>query len=31
VADSDPEKEWFETDHKSAALMKALALAGEEV
>ena len=31
VADSDPEKEWFETDHKSAALMKALVLAGEEV
>lgn len=29
VADSDPEKEWFETDHKSAALMKALALAGD--
>jgi anthranilate synthase component 1 len=31
VADSDSEKEWFETDHKSAALLKALALAGEEV
>ncbi|MCL2359918.1 MAG: anthranilate synthase component I [Candidatus Bathyarchaeota archaeon] len=24
VADSDPEKEWFETDHKAKALMKAL-------
>ncbi len=24
VADSDPEKEWFETDHKAKALMQAL-------
>ncbi|MEM2107349.1 MAG: anthranilate synthase component I [Candidatus Bathyarchaeia archaeon] len=31
VADSDPEREWFETEHKAAALMKALAKAGEEV
>ncbi|MCX6659480.1 MAG: anthranilate synthase component I [Candidatus Bathyarchaeota archaeon] len=31
VADSDPEKEWFETEYKSAALMKALAQAGEEI
>jgi anthranilate synthase component I len=31
VADSDPEREWFETDHKGAALMKALAMAGEQV
>ena len=30
VADSDPEKEWFETEQKAAALMKALAQAGEE-
>ncbi len=30
VADSDPENEWFETEHKSAALMKALAQVGEE-
>jgi anthranilate synthase component 1 len=28
VADSDPEKEWFETEHKVAALMKALEAAG---
>lgn len=28
VADSDPEKEWFETEHKAAALMKALEAAG---
>jgi len=28
VADSDPEREWFETDHKSKALMKALEIAG---
>jgi anthranilate synthase component 1 len=27
VADSNPEKEWFETDHKAKALMKALELA----
>ncbi len=31
VADSNPEREWLETDHKSAALMKALAMAGEEI
>lgn len=29
VADSDPEKEWFETEQKAAALMKALEKAGE--
>jgi len=29
VADSVPETEWFETDHKAKALMKALELAGE--
>lgn len=28
VADSDPEREWFETDHKVKALMKALEFAG---
>jgi anthranilate synthase component 1 len=28
VADSVPEREWFETDHKAEALMKALAAAG---
>ena len=28
VADSDPEKEWFETEHKAAALMRALEAAG---
>ncbi len=28
VADSVPEREWFETDHKAEALMKALADAG---
>jgi anthranilate synthase component 1 len=28
VADSVPEKEWFETDHKAKALMKALEQAG---
>ena len=28
VADSDPEKEWFETEHKAAALMRALETAG---
>ncbi|MEM2465889.1 MAG: anthranilate synthase component I [Candidatus Bathyarchaeia archaeon] len=27
VADSDPEKEWFETEHKAKALLKALQLA----
>ena len=29
VADSDPEKEWHETDHKAQALMKALEVSGE--
>jgi anthranilate synthase component 1 len=29
VADSNPEKEWFETDHKAKALMKALEHAAE--
>ena len=28
VADSDPEKEWYETEHKAAALMKALEASG---
>ena len=28
VADSVPEREWFETDHKAKALMKALEIAG---
>jgi anthranilate synthase component 1 len=28
VADSIPEKEWFETDHKAAALLKALEASG---
>jgi len=31
VADSDPEKEWFETEQKAAALMKALEKAGEMI
>jgi anthranilate synthase component 1 len=31
VADSDPEKEWFETEQKAAALMKALDQAGEKI
>jgi anthranilate synthase component 1 len=30
VADSVPEREWFETDHKAEALMKALEKAGVE-
>ncbi len=30
VADSDPEREWFETENKAAALMKALSKAGEK-
>lgn len=30
VADSIPEKEWFETEHKAEALMKALELAEEQ-
>ncbi len=29
VADSEPEREWFETEHKAEALMKALSQAGE--
>jgi anthranilate synthase component 1 len=28
VADSDPEKEWFETEHKARALIKALEVSG---
>ena len=31
VADSDPEREWFETEQKAAALMKALEKAGEMI
>jgi anthranilate synthase component 1 len=32
VADSIPEKEWFETDHKAQALMRALEIArGEQL
>jgi anthranilate synthase component 1 len=30
VADSDPEKEWFETEHKAMALIKALETSGSE-
>jgi anthranilate synthase component 1 len=30
VADSIPEKEWFETEHKGRALMKALEVSGRE-
>jgi anthranilate synthase component 1 len=30
VADSVPEREWFETDHKAEALMKALEASGGE-
>jgi anthranilate synthase component 1 len=30
VADSVPEREWFETDHKAEALMKALEISGGE-
>ena len=30
VADSDPEKEWFETEHKARALIKALEVSGSE-
>jgi anthranilate synthase component 1 len=30
VADSVPEKEWMETEHKASALMKALQMSGEE-
>ncbi|MEM4189949.1 MAG: anthranilate synthase component I family protein, partial [Candidatus Caldarchaeum sp.] len=31
VADSNPEKEWYETEHKAAALLKALRFAAEGV
>lgn len=31
VADSNPEREWFETDHKAKALMKALEISGEKI
>jgi anthranilate synthase component 1 len=30
VADSDPEKEWFETEHKASALIKALEVSGSK-
>jgi len=30
VADSVPAKEWFETEHKAEALMKALQASGDE-
>ena len=30
VADSDPEKEWYETEHKARALIKALEVSGSE-
>jgi anthranilate synthase component 1 len=30
VADSDPEREWFETEHKAMALIKALETSGSE-
>ncbi len=30
VADSDPEKEWYETDYKARALIKALEVTGSE-
>jgi anthranilate synthase component 1 len=30
VADSDPEREWFETEHKARALIKALESSGNE-
>jgi anthranilate synthase component 1 len=30
VADSDPEREWFETEHKAMALIKALESSGSE-
>jgi anthranilate synthase component 1 len=30
VADSIPEREWFETDHKARALMKALEISGDD-
>lgn len=31
VADSNPEREWFETEHKAEALMKGLSQAGERI
>ncbi len=31
VADSDPEREWFETEHKAEALIRSLSRAGEEI
>lgn len=31
VADSDPEKEWFETEHKAQALIKALEISGSKI
>ena len=31
VADSDPEREWFETEQKAEALVKALNKAGEKI
>jgi len=31
VADSNPEREWFETEHKAEALMKALDRAGAKI
>jgi anthranilate synthase component 1 len=30
VADSDPEREWYETEHKAQALIKALEVSGSE-
>jgi anthranilate synthase component 1 len=30
VADSDPEREWYETEHKAQALIKALEISGSE-
>jgi anthranilate synthase component 1 len=30
VADSDPEREWYETEHKAQALIKALQISGSE-
>lgn len=31
VADSNPEKEWFETEHKAQALIKALEISGSKI